>query len=67
MKNFTTFYNKINSIVESRSSKREKGKGLLAPEKMPQKKQMKSEDMNEKIADYIAAIREQKKGFLNGN
>lgn len=65
MKNFTTFYSKLDEIVQARSSKKERGKGLLAPEKQTNK-QRKPEDVHEKIADYIEAIRNQKKGFLNG-
>ena len=68
MKNFTTFYAKINNIVESRSSKKEKGKGLLSPDKTTSKKSKETkDDVNEKIADYIEAIRNQKKGLLNGD
>lgn len=68
MKNFTTFYSKIEKIVEEKSStKKEKSKGLLAPDRNMNKKQGKQEDIHERIAEYIAAIREQKKGLLNGD
>lgn len=65
MKNFTTFYSKIDQIVEARLSKKERGKGLLSPEKMSKGKADKDRDVHEKIADYIEAIRKQKKGLLN--
>lgn len=69
MKNFSTFYSKIDAIVEGRSTKKERGKGLLAPEKQLNKSLSKStkRDIHEKIADYIEAIRKQKKDMLNGD
>jgi 23S rRNA maturation-related 3'-5' exoribonuclease YhaM len=68
MKNFTTFYSKIDAIIEARSSKKERSKGLLAPEKSTSKKEATSKnDMTEKIADYIEAIRNQKRSMLNGD
>ncbi len=69
MKNFSTFYSKIEAIVEGRSAKKERGKGLLSSDKQGNKQKDKTSkrDVHEQIADYIEVLRKQKKDMLNGD
>lgn len=70
MKHIEAYYNKVNSLLKAKSSKKPAAKksarGLLAPlrEKSPDKKK-KKEDI-EIIADYVQGIRDAKEEMLNG-
>lgn len=68
MKNFKNFYAKVDKIAKEKATKSTKGtpKGLLNRSTESAKKpEADSEDVFNKVATYIAAIRKQKEELMN--
>jgi hypothetical protein len=65
MKNFSSFYSKIDTVVNERMGKKkaQPSKGLVAKADGSAKKQA---DIYNQVADYIEAIRKQKQELMNG-
>lgn len=65
MKNFSSFYSKIDTVVNERMNKKKTSasKGLVAKTDGSAKKQA---DIYNQVADYIEAIRKQKQELMNG-
>jgi hypothetical protein len=68
MKNFKNFYAKVDKIAKEKATKstKETSKGLLNRSTESAKKpEAGSEDVFNKVATYIAAIRKQKEELMN--
>jgi hypothetical protein len=68
MKNFKNFYAKVDKIAKEKATKstKETSKGLLNRSTESTKKpEAGSEDVFNKVATYIAAIRKQKEELMN--
>jgi len=65
MKNFSSFYSKIDTVVNERMNKKKTStsKGLVTKTDGSVKKQA---DIYNQVADYIEAIRKQKQELMNG-
>lgn len=65
MKNFSSFYSKIDTVVNERMNKKKTStsKGLVVKTGDSAKKQA---DIYNQVADYIEAIRKQKQELMNG-
>jgi hypothetical protein len=69
MKNFKGFYSKVDGMANVKLSKPNKdtGKGLLSKTlDKPSKEDNTSNDIFNKVSNYIAAIRKQKEELMNG-
>jgi len=66
MKNFSSFYSKIDTVVNERMGKKktQPSKGLVA--KTGDTSAKKQSDIYNQVADYIEAIRKQKQELMNG-
>lgn len=65
MKNFSSFYSKIDTVVNERMGKKktQPSKGLVA--KTGDASAKKQSDIYNQVADYIEAIRKQKQELMN--
>ena len=69
MKNFKGFYSKVDGMANAKLSKPKKdtGNGLLSKTlDKPSKEDNTSNDVFNKVSNYIAAIRKQKEELMNG-
>lgn len=68
MKNFNKFYNKIDEIANTKKavSKASSSKGLLSKSKSEPEEKKTDQDIFNRVAEYIKAIRKQKEEILNG-
>jgi hypothetical protein len=66
MKNYKTYMEKINSMLEEPTKKQKvPASGLLSPSRVPKETKM-DDSIDGQIARYIATIREQKQEILRG-
>lgn len=67
MKNFSVFYSKVDKIVNDRMSSGNKNsnKGLLAKQSTTSSSK-KTDDIFNKVANYVESIRKQKEALKNG-
>lgn len=67
MKNFSVFYSKVDKIVNDRmsSSNKHSNKGLLAKTSTTSSSK-KTDDVFNKVANYVESIRKQKEALKNG-
>jgi hypothetical protein len=68
MKNFNSFYKKVDAIANAKKSteKASSSKGLLSKTKETPDDKQTSQDVYNRVAEYIKAIRKQKEEILNG-